>query len=97
MSRNVRIKIYRTIILSVVFVWVWNLVSHIIKEEHRLGAFENREQRRMFEPKRRDEMIGGQRKLYNVELRILYSSPHIIRMIKSGSKKYEMGEGCSEN
>jgi hypothetical protein len=38
--------------------------------------------RRMFGPKR-DEVTGGWRKLHNVELRDLYSSPCIIRIMKS--------------
>jgi hypothetical protein len=43
---------------------------------------ENRVLRRIFEPKR-DEVTGGWRKLHNEELHNLYSSPSIIRMIKS--------------
>jgi hypothetical protein len=38
--------------------------------------------RRIFGPKR-DEVTGGWRKLHNEELRYLYSSPSIIRLIKS--------------
>ncbi|PNF30228.1 hypothetical protein B7P43_G02536 [Cryptotermes secundus] len=49
-------------------------------EEHRV--FENRMVRRIFGPKR-DEVTGGWRKLHNEELHNLYSSPSIIRMIKS--------------
>jgi hypothetical protein len=45
-------------------------------------VFENGVLRRMIGPKR-DEVTGGWRKLYNEELRDLYSSPSIIRMIKS--------------
>jgi hypothetical protein len=45
-------------------------------------VFENRVLRRIFGPKR-DEVTGGWRKLHNEELRDLYSSPSIIRMIKS--------------
>jgi hypothetical protein len=46
--------------------------------------FENRALRRIFEPKRNDtSTIGGWRKLYNEELHNLYSSPHIIGLIKS--------------
>jgi hypothetical protein len=45
-------------------------------------VFENRVLRRIFGPKR-DEVTGGWRKLHNEELRNLYSSPRIIRMIKS--------------
>jgi hypothetical protein len=51
------------------------------EEQHRLRVFENRMQRRIFGPKR-DEVTGGWRKLHNEELRDLYSSPSIIRIIK---------------
>jgi hypothetical protein len=44
--------------------------------------FENRVQRRIFGPKR-DEVTGNWRKLHNEEFHNLYSSPNIIRMIKS--------------
>jgi hypothetical protein len=57
----------------------WSLT---IREEHRLRAFENRVLRRIFGPKG-NEVTGGWRKLHNEELRDLYSSPSIIRMIKS--------------
>jgi hypothetical protein len=45
-------------------------------------VFENRVLRRIFGPKR-DEAFGGWRKLHNEELRDLYSSPNIVRMMKS--------------
>jgi hypothetical protein len=45
-------------------------------------VFENRVLRRIFGPKR-DEVTGGWRKLHNEELHNLYSSPSVIRMIKS--------------
>jgi hypothetical protein len=45
-------------------------------------VFENRVLRRIFGPKR-DEVTGECRKLYNEELRDLYSSPSITRIIKS--------------
>jgi hypothetical protein len=45
-------------------------------------VFENRVLRRIFGPKR-DEITGDLRKLHNRELHILYSSPNIIRQIKS--------------
>jgi hypothetical protein len=45
-------------------------------------AFENKMLRRIFGPKR-DEVMGGWRKLHNEELRDLYSSSNIIRIIKS--------------
>jgi hypothetical protein len=53
-----------------------------LKEEHRLRVFENRVLRRIFEPKR-DEMMGGWRKLHNETLYKLYTSPSMIRIIKS--------------
>jgi hypothetical protein len=45
-------------------------------------VFENRDLRRIFGPKR-DDVTGDWRKLHNEELHNLYSSPNIIRMIKS--------------
>jgi hypothetical protein len=53
-----------------------------LREKHRLRVSENRVLRRTFGPKR-DEVTGGCRKLHNKELRSLYSSPSIIRIIKS--------------
>jgi hypothetical protein len=53
-----------------------------LREEHRLRVFENRVLRRIFGPKR-DEVTGEWRKLHNEELRDLYSSPSIIKIIKS--------------
>jgi hypothetical protein len=59
--------------------FTWSLT---LREEHRLRVFENKVLRRIFGP-RRDEVTGGWRKLHNEELRDLYSSPSIIRIIKS--------------
>jgi hypothetical protein len=63
----------------VVLYWceTWPLT---LREEHRLRMFENRVLRRIFGPKR-NEVTGEWRKLHN-ELRDLYSSPSIIRIIK---------------
>jgi hypothetical protein len=58
-----------------------------LREEHRLKVFENRVQRRLFGPKR-VEVVGGRRNLSNEELRDLYSSPGIIRIIKSRRMKW---------
>jgi hypothetical protein len=53
-----------------------------VREEHRLRVFENGVLRKTFGPKR-DEEVGEWRRLHNEELRDLYSSPSIIRIIKS--------------
>jgi hypothetical protein len=77
---NIRIRI--KIIILLVFLHGCETWSLILREEHRLKVFENRVLRRIFGPKR-DEVTGGWRKLHNEELHNLYSSPSIIRMIKS--------------
>jgi hypothetical protein len=81
LSRNLKIRIYKTIILPVVL-YGCDSLSLTLREEHRLRVFENRVLRRIFGPKR-DEVTGEWRKLHNAELRDLYSSPSIIRIIKS--------------
>jgi hypothetical protein len=61
-------------------------------------VFENRVLRRILGPKR-DEMTGEWRKLHNEELRDLYSSPSIIRIINLNNQveEDEMGGSCSTN
>ena len=78
---NLKIKIYRTIILPVVLYGceTWSLT---LREERRLRVFENRVLRRVFGPKR-DEVTGEWRKLHNEELNDLYSLPNIVRVVKS--------------
>jgi len=56
-------------------------------EERRLRVFENRALRRIFGPKK-DEVKGEWRKLQSVELGDLYSSPSIVRLIKSRRKRW---------
>jgi hypothetical protein len=53
-----------------------------LREEHRLKVFQNRMVRRIFGP-RRDEVTGEWRKLHNEEVHDLYSSPSIIRIMKT--------------
>jgi hypothetical protein len=79
LSRNVKVKIYKTVILPVLYgCETWSLT---LREENRLRVFENRVLWRIFGPKR-DEVTGELRKLHNEELHILYSFPNIIRQIK---------------
>jgi hypothetical protein len=78
---NLKIRIFKTIILPVVL-YGCKTSSLTIREEHRLGVFENRVLRRIFGPKR-DEVTGEWRKLHNEELHDLYSSQSIIRIIKA--------------
>jgi hypothetical protein len=52
-----------------------------LREEHRLRVFENRELRRIFGPEKQED--GSWRKLHNDELHSLYSSPNVVRVIKS--------------
>jgi hypothetical protein len=80
LSKNVKIRIYKTKILPVLYVCgTW---SHTLREEHRLRVFENRVLGRIFGPKR-DELTGEWRQLHNEEFHDLYSSPSIIRIMKS--------------
>ena len=80
LSKSLKIKIYRSMILSVVLYGceTWSLT---LREELRLRVFENRVLRRMFGPKR-DEVRREWRKLHNEELNDMYCSPNIVRIIK---------------
>jgi len=81
LSKNLKIKIYRTIILPVVL-YGCETGSLTLKEERRVWLFENRVLRRIFGPKR-DEVTEEWRLLHNEELNDLYSLPNIVRVIKS--------------
>jgi hypothetical protein len=94
LSENLKFKIHKTVILPVVLYGceTWSLT---LREEHRLRVSENRVLRRIFGPKREED--GSWRKLHNDELHSLYSSPNIVRVIKSrrmwARHVARMGEG----
>jgi len=81
LPKNLKINIYKTIILSVVLYGckTWSLT---LMEERRLRVFEKKVLRRIFGPKR-DEVTWEWRKLHNEELNDRYSSSNIFRVIKS--------------
>ncbi|KAJ4429478.1 hypothetical protein ANN_21647 [Periplaneta americana] len=81
LSKNLKVRIYKTVILPVVLYGceTWTLT---LREEHRLRVLENKVLRKIFGAKR-DEVTGEWRKLHNKELHALYSSPNIIRNFKS--------------
>jgi hypothetical protein len=94
-SKNLKIKIYKTVILRFVLYGceTWSLT---LGEEHRPRVFDNRVLRRIFGPKREED--GSWRKLHNDKLHNLYSSPNIVRVIKSRRMRWaghvaRMGEG----
>ena len=81
LSKILKIKIYRTIILPVVLYGceTWSLT---LREKGRLRVYENRVLRKVFGPKR-DEVKGEWKGLHNEELNDLYSLPNIVRVVKS--------------
>jgi hypothetical protein len=91
LSKNIKIRIYKTIILTMVL-YECEILSLTLREKYRLRVFENRVFRRMLGLKG-TEVTGGYRKLHNKEFHNLYSSPNVIRMIKED----EMGRACSTN
>ena len=87
LSNNIKIKMQRTIILPVVLYGCENW-SLTLRGERTLRMFENRVLRRIFGPWK-DEETGEWRKPHNEELHDLYSSPNIIRVIKSRRMRWK--------
>jgi hypothetical protein len=92
LSKNLKIKIYRTLTVLVVLYWcgTWSLT---LREERRLRVSEKRVLRRIFGPKRY-EVTGEWRKLHNEELNDLYCSPNIVRVIKLGRMRWAGHVDC---
>jgi hypothetical protein len=96
LSRNLEVKIYKTLIVPVVLYGceTWSVT---LREEHRLRMFENRVLRGIFGPNG-DEVTEECRKLHSGQLHNLYSSPDIVRQMKSRRMRWaghvaRMGEG----
>jgi hypothetical protein len=97
LSKNLKIKVYITIILSLILYGceTWSLT---LREERRPRVFENMVLRRIFGPKE-DEVTGEWRKLHNEELNNLYFSPKFLRVIKSKRMRcsaYGGGDRCEQ-
>jgi hypothetical protein len=86
LSKNIKFKIYGTIILGVFFygcaTWLFTL-----REECRLRVFENRVLRGIFWCKI-DKVTGEWRNLYNEELNDLYPSPSTVYRIGGKNMLY---------
>jgi hypothetical protein len=77
LSKNVKIRLYKTIIFPVVL-YGCETCSLTLRKEHRPRVFEHRVLKKIFGPKR-DGVTGEWRKMHNKELHDLYSSPSILK------------------
>jgi hypothetical protein len=92
LSKKLKIKVYKTIILLVLY--GCETRSLTLREERRLGVFENRVMRGIFGPQR-EEVAGGWRTLHNEELHILYASSNVISVIKSRRLRWAGHVACT--
>ena len=79
--RNFRL-FYAIIFILPVILYACETWTLTLREEKRLQLFENKVLRKIFGPKR-DDQIGKWRRLHNSELHDLYGKPDIIRIVKS--------------
>jgi hypothetical protein len=87
LSKNVKIRVHKTIILPMVL-YGCETSFLSLREEHTLSVFEDRALRRIF-GRKRDEVTGEWRKLHNEEHHDLNSSPSIIRIMKLRTMRWE--------
>jgi hypothetical protein len=94
LSGNIKIKIYKTVILPIVLYSceTWSLT---LKELYKLRVCEKKVLRRICQSKR-EEVVGGWRRLHNEDLHNLYASPSIILVIKSTRMKCAGHVACME-
>jgi hypothetical protein len=85
-SKNLKIKIYKTVILPVVL-YGCKTFSLTLREKHRLRVFENRVLKKIFGPEREEDRLCN-----NDELHSLYSSLNIVRVIKSRKLRWGGGD-----
>ena len=92
LSKNSKIMIYRRVILPVDLYGceTWSLT---LREEGKLRVFENRVLKKLFAP-RKDEVTVECGRLHNEELNDLYSSPNIVRVIKSRRMRWAGHVAC---
>ena len=92
LSKNLKIKIYRTIILPIVLHWceTWSLT---LRDTRRVRVFENRVLRRIFGTKM-DVVTGEWRKIHNEELNYMYCSPKIFQVIDSRRMRWAGHVAC---
>jgi hypothetical protein len=97
---NYRYFTFISLLLTLLFSILFHpFPQSMLREEHRLRVFENRVLRRICGPKR-DEVTRGWRKLHNEELRSLYCSPSIVKVIKARRMRWSGhggGEGCIQH
>jgi len=82
MLKITRVDLYRSVVLYGYETW-----SLTLQEERKLRVFDNMVLRRIF-GHRREEVTGEWRRLHNEELNDLYSSPNIVRVIKSRKMRW---------
>jgi len=93
--KNVKIKMSRTVILSIVLCGC-EALSLTMRRKQRLRVFEDRVLRKIYGPKG-DEVTGKWRRMGDEEICVLYSIPNIIRVIKSRRMRWAGHVACMEH
>jgi len=91
-SRKLKLKIYKTVILSIIL-YGCESWSTTLADEHTLRVFENKVLRKIYGPKR-EEMTGEWRRLHNEVLHGLYDSPEVVKTTEIKTSK--VGRPCGQ-